>query len=83
MPRNIDVNLTTFTFTRTSGQGASPLISTLSIDSVSIGWNETVVNCSDVANPMTLASTTIQIKGISKLISSYCISQQAYIYTNN
>ena len=33
------VNSTTFTFTRSSASGASPLISILSIDSVSIGLN--------------------------------------------
>ena len=55
------VNSTTFTFMRTSTQRASPLISTLSIDSVSIGLNGTVVRCMDVANPMISASTTIQI----------------------
>ena len=55
------MNSATFTFMRISTQGASPLISTLSIDSVSIGLNGTVVHCSDVANPMTSASTTIQI----------------------
>ena len=52
-----------FTFVRTSEQGASsPLITTLSIDSVNIGLIETVVHCSDVANPMTsVSNTTIQI----------------------
>ena len=50
-----------FTYSRISAQGASPLVSMLSIDSVSIGLNRAVVNCSDVANPMTSASTTIQI----------------------
>jgi hypothetical protein len=44
-----------------STEGALPLITRLSIDSVSIGLNGTVVRCSDVANPMTSASTTIQI----------------------
>jgi hypothetical protein len=80
MPRNIDVNLTTFIFTRTSGQGASPLVSTLSIDSVGIGLNRTVVNCSDVSNPMTSASTTIYVISaanstitLSKLIISISI----------
>jgi hypothetical protein len=66
MPSNIDVNLTTFTFTRTSAQGASPLTSTLSIDSVSIDLNGTVVRCTDVSNPMTSASTTIQIIDIGE-----------------
>ena len=43
-----------FTYSRISAQGASPLVSMLSIDSVSIGLNRAVVNCSDVANPMKL-----------------------------
>ena len=55
------VNSTTFTFTRTSVQGVSPMISTLSIDSVDISLNGTVVRCSDVRNPMTSASITIKI----------------------
>ena len=63
----IVLNSATFTFTRTSAQEESPLISTLFIDSVSIGLNGTVVRCSDVANSMTSASlTTIQIIDISK-----------------
>ena len=64
------VNSATITFIRDSVQFASPLISTLSIDSVSIGLNGTVVHCSDVANPMTSASTTIQIIDISELVDS-------------
>ena len=55
------VNSSTFTFMRTSGQGDSPLITTVSIDSVSIGLNRTVVKCTDSGNEMTLASSTIQI----------------------
>ena len=55
------VNSSTFTFTRPSAQGALPLISTLSIDSVGIDLNGTVVRCADVANSTTLASTTVQI----------------------
>ena len=60
------ITSSTFTFTRTSSQVASPLISTLSIDSVSIDLNGTAVRCADVANPMTSASTTIQIIDISQ-----------------
>jgi hypothetical protein len=80
IPGSVDVNLTTFTFMRSSAQGASPLVSTLSIDSVSIGLNGTVVRCSDLANPMISASTTIYIISdsnstvtvtLSKLIISY------------
>ena len=55
------VNSATFTFMRSSAQGASPLISTLSIDSVNIGLNGTVVNCSDVPNLIKSASTTIHV----------------------
>ncbi len=55
------MNSSTFTFTRTSTTRVLPLISMLSIDSVSIGLNGTVVNCSDVANPMISSSTTIYI----------------------
>ena len=68
-----EVASVTFTYARTSAQRTSPLVSTLSIDSVSVGLNGTVVNCSDVSNPMTSASTTIEIidtNKISKLISS-------------
>ena len=50
-----------FTFMRTSAQFASPLISTLSIDSVSIGLNGTVVRCMEAGNMTLSASTTIQI----------------------
>ena len=57
----IVVNSTTFTLTRNSDQGALPLIVTLSIDSVSIGLNGTVVNCVDTRNSTTSASTTIQV----------------------
>ena len=60
------VNSATFTFSRSSARGASPLISTLSIDSVSIGLNGTVVHCSDVANSGILASSTIQIVDTSQ-----------------
>ena len=51
----------TFTFIRTSAGGASPVTSTLSIDSVSIDLNGTVVNCGDLSDPMMSAATTIQI----------------------
>ena len=66
-PKERIINSTTFTFTRTSAQGDSPLISTLSIESVSIGLNGTVVRCVDASanSTMTSASTTIQIIDIS------------------
>ena len=57
----IVVNSTTFTLTRNSPEGALPQIVTLSIDSVSIGLNRTVVNCVDTRNSTTSASATIQI----------------------
>ena len=57
----IVVNSTTFTLIRNSAQIVLPLISTSSIDSVSIGLNGTVVNCSDPGNSTTSASTTIKI----------------------
>jgi hypothetical protein len=57
----IQVNSTTITWTRNSSQNVLPLIVTLSIDSVSIGLNGTVVNCMEVGGSMVSASTTIQI----------------------
>ena len=65
-----EVDSATLTFMRTSIQFAPPLISTLYIDSVSIDLNGTVVNCSDVSNPTTSASTTIQIVDISHISES-------------
>ena len=50
-----------FTFIKNSAPGATPLVSTLSVDSVSIGLNGTIVNCSDLSDSMTSAATTIQI----------------------
>ena len=63
----IVVEPATFTFVRTSVRGTSPLISTLSIDSLN---TETTVKCTDVGNPLTSASTIIQIinSSNSKLI---------------
>ena len=76
---SVTVDSVTFTFMRTSQQGAnSPLISTLSIDSVSVGLNGTEVRCADLANPMTSASnTTIQIidTSQSEFIVGTCISE--------
>jgi hypothetical protein len=72
----------TLTFMRNSGQFASPLTSTLSINSVGIDLNGTVVNCTDVANQMTLASTTIEIidiSQISELISHVSLQCHYYI----
>ena len=63
--KQILLHSATFTFTRISARGTLPLISTLSIDSVNIGLNGTVVQCIDVANTMISASTTIQVVNIS------------------
>jgi hypothetical protein len=57
----IEVNSTTFTWTRNSSQNVLPLIVTLFIDSVSVGLNGTVVNCMEVGNSSLSASTTIEI----------------------
>ena len=62
----ITINLTTFTFMRTSARWATPLVSTLSIDSVNIGLNGTVVRCLDLRNLAQLASTTIYVIDISE-----------------
>ena len=70
-----EVNSTTFTFTRNSTQRASPLISILSIDSVSIGLNGTVVRCADIANSTTSASTMIYILLISDANSTVILSK--------
>ena len=59
--KSSEVGSVTLTYARISAPGTSPLVSTLSIDSVSISLNGTVVNCSDVSNSMTSALTTIQI----------------------
>ena len=66
-PMPIVVNSTTITIRRISARGASPLVSTLSFDSIGIGLNGTVVNCADETNSMAPASksTTIYIINIS------------------
>ena len=66
------VNDTSFTFMRISARNATPLMSTLAINSISIGLNGTVVRCRDANNPMTSASTTIHINGI---IDSKCMHE--------
>ena len=65
-PMPIEVNSTTFTSRRISAQFTSTLISTLSIDSVNIGLNGTVLHCIDPGNIMTSASTTIQVIIVGK-----------------
>lgn len=65
MPQPTTIDLATFTFMRTSAQGELPLITTLSIDSVSIGLNGTNISCIDgrkqEGNKLMPASTTIQV----------------------
>ena len=57
----VTVDHVMFTFMRTSAQGASPLVSTLSIDSVSVDLNGTVVRCADLSDPSISVMTIIQI----------------------
>ena len=64
-PRERITNSTRFTFSSISPEDYLPLITTLAIISTSIGLNGTVVHCVDAINPMTSASTTIQIMNIS------------------
>ena len=71
-PTLVVVNDTSFTFMRISARNATPLVSTLSINSTSIGLNGTVVHCMDPNNLMTSASTTIHIIGI---INSKCMHE--------
>ena len=59
------VNTTLFNFTRTSTQGASPLVSTLTIDSVSTALNGTVVECFEVDGPMAVETTLILVIDIN------------------
>ena len=59
-----EVNSVTFTFIRISAEDTTPLVSTLSIDSVNVGLNKTEVRCSEVGGTMTTTST-IQIIDIS------------------
>ena len=56
-----EVNSTTFILMRNSPESVLPLIVTLSIDSVGIGLNGTVVNCIDTRNSTMSNSTTIEI----------------------
>ena len=58
---HIVVNFTTFTLMRNSPQSVLPLVVTLSIDSVSVGLNGTVVNCINTRNSTPSVSITIQI----------------------
>jgi hypothetical protein len=76
----ITVNSVTLTFMRTSTQGASPLVSTLSIDSVSINFNGTVIRCLDLSDPMTSAGTTIQIINTSQSEFVNFVKKHLYIY---
>ena len=58
----IVVNDTLFTFMRISARNDTPLISTLAINSTSIGLNGTVVHCIDASNPGTMTSTSTIIE---------------------
>ena len=60
------INDTSFTFMRISARNATPLVSTLAINSTSIGLNGTIVCCMDPNNPMTSASTTIYFVDVIK-----------------
>ena len=64
-PKERIINSTIFTFTRTSAEDVLPLISTLSINSVGIALNGTLVHCMDANNPMTSVSTAIYIISVS------------------
>ena len=64
-----EVDSATLTFMRLSARNATPLVSTLSIDSVSIGLNGTVVKCSNVSNPTKSASTTIYISTANSTVT--------------
>ena len=74
-PRERLINSTSFIFTRISAEDVLPLISTLVINSTSIGLNGTVVHCMNASHPMVAASTTIKIvnNSNSKLLAIYFI----------
>ena len=74
------VNSATFSFMRSSSEDSLPLVSTLSIDSVSIGLNGTVVRCSNIADPSILSSTTIQIIDINQSKQVIILYNEIYIY---
>ena len=56
------VNSTLFTFMRMSAQNDTPLISTLSIDKVSIDLNGTVVHCME-ADSSSMKAVTLSLQG--------------------
>ena len=74
-----EVKSAAFMFMRISAEDTTPLVSTLSIDSVNISLNGTVVRCSEVGGSMTSASTTIQIIDIGELVKIFCC-KFLYIY---
>ena len=74
------VNSVMFTFLRISPRGTSPLISMLSIDSVSIGLNGTVVHCSDVGNSTTPASTIIQTESLISVSNNLLLTIPVNFY---
>ena len=74
-PRERIINSTKFTFTRVSGEGDLPLVTTLAINSTGIGLNGTVVYCRDAENP----GTMISISTIIKIISNSELTIQNYL----
>ena len=79
------VNSTTLTFMRSSAQGASPLISTLFINSLSVSLNGTVVLCTEIGGSMMSDSTTIYIIELSnsEIINMASLLQCCTYYDNN
>jgi hypothetical protein len=73
-PRERIINSTKFTFSRISAEDDLPLVSTLAVNSTSIGLNGTEVRCIDASNPgtMTSASTTIKIINSKLAIQNLC-----------
>ena len=61
-PGPLTISTSTFTFSRLSGQGSSPLISRVVVNPVSSGLNGTVVNCFEGASSTdSVATTAIRI----------------------
>ena len=62
VPPPLLIRSTVITFSRLSGQDSSPLISRITISSVSSGLNRTVVNCFEgISSTDSVATTTIRI----------------------
>ena len=77
-PRERIINSTKFIFSRISGVGVLPLISTLAINSTTIGLNGTVVRCRDADNPMASVSTTINIIDTNNSKFAFIICQKLH-----